>query len=183
MADERWGYVRIEDHLDRWLERVKDSPAAKRKATMIVNREGEKVLAICREIADEELHRRDDPSRRSPESNAHGKHLHDSFYVVPARENDYKPILRIGNDHPAFPYIEKGTKAHSIAPRGDHPLAFPFNGGARGGVGRKGAFAVNWDEGEPMFRDGVDHPGVEPRNILGRALRRYRRRAQKHRIS
>ncbi len=182
---ERQGQVRTVDNLDRWVERVKTSPQFRSAVTRIVNREGAKVVKIAEEIAEEELHRRDDPTRRSVISREHGKHLHDSFYLVPAKENDYKPVIRIGNDHPAYGYIDRGTPRHSIPVSVRRLQVFPWNGpvGRNESLGTKGSFPVDWADGNKHFTQVVDHPGNRPHTILARALRRYRRRSQKHRIS
>jgi hypothetical protein len=182
MPQVRWGALRVEGDLKRRLEEYQRSPGTRSAMARLANDESRKVVLICEEIAKEDLHQREDPSRRSPLSLQHGKRLHESFEIVPARESDYKLIAKVRNTHPAFPYVEKGTERHDIWASG-HALKFPFNGGSRGGPGKIGQFAVDWADGETVLRAQVDHPGAKPRNILGRAMRRYRRRAQKHRIS
>lgn len=183
MPQVRWGALRVEGDLKRRLEEYQRSPGTRSAMARLANDESRKVVVICEEIAKEDLHQREDPTRRSPLSLQHGKRLHESFEIVPARESDYKMIAKVRNTHPAFRYVEGGTERHDIFARNGKALAFPYNGGAGGRPGVKGRFAVDWADGELVLRGQVDHPGSAPRNILGRAMRRYRRRAQKHRIS
>lgn len=182
-----WGYIQVDDEqIRRAIEKAKESPAAKRKAARIINNEARKVVVICQEIAEEDLHRRDDPRRRSAVSRRHGKHLHDSFEIVPAKESDYRPIVRVRNTHPAFKWIDKGTTRHPI-PKGDPEglMAFPWDGpvGRNESLGTKGAFPVDYADAPLAVFPAVIHPGNRAHNILQRAIRRYRRRAQSYRIS
>lgn len=180
----RSGNLQVDQALQAKLREITNSPQGKRAVARLVNKEGAVVRDICEEIAKEDLHQRSDPSRRSPESIAHGKRLHESFEVVPARENDYKLVVKVRNTHPAFPFVEKGTQPHRIQARDADKLIFPFDGAVgRGRKGAKGSFAIDWGDAPRFVGPVVDHPGTIGRDILGRAIRRYRRRAQRHRVS
>jgi hypothetical protein len=144
-------------------------------AARLVNDESRILKATCEAVANEELHRRPE-GRRSPKSAAHGAHYHDSFVIVTAKEQGYANVRAVvGNSHPAAHIIEKGAAPHEIRASNAKALKFPFNGGARGGVGSKGGFAVNWGDGETMNRARVSHPGTTAHQIMARATRRYRR--------
>lgn len=175
MVDVRWGSIRAEGDITRRIEEYRNSPSTKSAMARLINNESRKVVVICEEIAKEDLHQREDPSRRSPLSLQHGKRLHESFEIVPASESGYKPIAKVRNTHPAFKFVEGGTEPHDIHATGK-ALKFPFNGQPGGRPGVLGQFAVDWADGETVLRGKVDHPGAAPRNILGRAVRRYRRR-------
>ena len=177
----RWGNLRTNGDLKAKLEAWQRSPSGRAQLARVANRESKIVAEIAAEVAEEDLHQREDPSRRSPLSVGHGKRLHESFEPVPAKEVGYKLRAAVRNTHPAFPMVEGGTAPHVIT-GGRNPsgkLVFPWDGtrGLHGGSpGQKGTFAVNWGDSPNFVGPTVDHPGAKARNILPRAVRRYRRR-------
>lgn len=178
-TDYRWGNLRANGDLREKLEAYQRSAAGRAQLARVANRESKVMAGIAAEIAEEDLHQRTDPSRRSPLSLAHGKRLHESFEPVPAKEIGYKLRAGVRNTHPAFPMVEGGTPPHVILAETSSGLVFPWDGtkGIHGGrAGKKGTFAVNWGDAPTFTGDGVNHPGAEPRRILPRAVRRYRRR-------
>lgn len=69
----------------------------------------------------------------------------------------------IGTDNTTYGYVNSGTRAHTIRPRGRR-LRFPSSykaktrpGSLRSGRGGKG--------GAPVFARAVRHPGTKPRNF------------------
>lgn len=175
----RWGNLKANGDLRAKLEDYQRSPAGRAQLARIANRESKVMAGIAAEIAEEDLHKRTDPTRRSPLSLSHGKRLHESFEPVPAKEIGYKLRAGVRNTHPAFPMVEGGTSPHVIIAETSSGLVFPWDGtkGIHGGrAGKKGTFAVNWGDAPTFTGDGVNHPGAEPRRILQRAVRRYRRR-------
>ena len=178
-ATMRWGNLRVNGDLRAKLEAYQRSPQGRSQLARVANRESKIVAEIAAEIAKEDLHQRADPSRRSPLSLAHGKRLHESFEAVPAKEVGYKLRASVRNTHPAFPMVEGGTPPHVITAHASSGLVFPWDGTRGVNVGRpgkKGTFAVNWGDAPTFVGPSVDHPGAEPRRILPRAVRRYRRR-------
>lgn len=179
----RWGNLRLGPAALAKIEAQLASPRTRGTAVRIMQRTAQQVADECKLLAEEELHRRPD-HRRSEESLAHGAEYHDSFVIVPARDTGYDK-LRVGvtNTHPAAKILELGADEHVIRARAGGPdLNFPWIGYpvGRGGPGAKNPFAVvaSGQTGE-MTRRRVNHPGVGPRRILSRSLRRYRRRANK----
>ena len=183
-----WGNVRLQGDLNARLRRLAEQPRTRGAAARILNNESRKIVQIAEEIALEDLHQRKDPTRRSDLSLEHGKRLHESFEMVPASEFGVGK-LRVGirNTHPAFKFVEYGTPRHDIEVRsGDGFLFFPWDGTRgvnRGAPGKKGRFAVDWDDADTFMGKKVNHPGAVARKIIPRAVRRYRRRSQRHRIS
>lgn len=179
-ASYRWGNLKATGDLRAKLEAYQQSPAGRAQLARIANRESKVMAGIAAEIAEEDLHKRTDPTRRSPLSRAHGKRLHESFEAVPAKEVGYKLRAAVRNTHPAFPMVEGGTAPHVISAKRTPPsMVFPWDGtrGESGGkAGVKGTFAVNWGDAPTFVGPTVNHPGAEPRRILPRAVRRYRRR-------
>lgn len=176
----RWGNLRANGDLRAKLEEYQRSPQGKAQLARVANRESRVMATIAAEIAEEDLHQRTDPSRRSPLSRGHGKRLHESFEAVPAKEVGYKLRAGVRNTHPAFPMVEGGTPPHVISAKRTPPsMVFPWDGttGVSGGSpGKKGTFAVDWGDAPTFVGPTVNHPGAKPRNILPRAVRRYRRR-------
>ena len=158
------------------IRRNLETPRNRATAARLLNRESEKVKAICEEIAEADLHRRPD-NRRSAESLAHGAEYHDSFEIVPANQGDGLDNMevRVRNTHPAAHILEFGADPHAIPASSAPDLVFPYKGSGLGGrVGSKGTFAVNWGGAIRFQGKSVDHPGVEPRRIMRRAMQRYR---------
>lgn len=165
------------------LRRLLADPRRRSGVVTLLNNEGRKMREIAEQISEDELHRRPD-DRRTPESLAHGKEYHDSWRVVPAKEQGYDKItVKIGNDHPAARIIENGAKPHTIQAPSDDPrdaLVFPFIGPVgRGGPGRKGGFAVPWGSAPEFFGTEVNHPGVGAHRIGRRARDTYRKRSKR----
>lgn len=158
------------EHLKQLL--VRDT-SARGTAASILNRESVRLRDIAQRITRNEIRDRPD-SRRTPASLAHGKTYYESWDYVPAKLNGYALEVTVFNDHPFAAAVEKGTPAHAITPQGTHNLRFPFNGGARGAEGRAGEWAVDFDEGGPMARRRVKHPGAAPHRIMERALMEWR---------
>lgn len=154
------------------LGRLFASRKRRTAAVVILTREAAEVAKAGKVIAENDLHRRD-ANRRTDESLAHGAEYHDSFEVAAPRISADRIEIRVGNTHPAARIIEGGSNPHPITPR-RRQLAFPFNGGARGGPNRKGGFAVAWGSAPVMRSDGVAHPGSAPKRILYRAVVRWR---------
>ncbi len=186
-AQVRWGALRVAPDLARRLEEYQRSAKGRAVLARVANGESRKIVVIAEEVAREDLHQRSDPSRRSPLSKSHGKRLHESFEAVPAKEVGYKMRAGIRNTHPAFKFVDGGTRPHVISATGTPPqLVFPWDGtrGVSGGkAGVKGTFAVDWEDAPAFVGPTVNHPGAAPRNILQRAVRRYRRRSQGYRVS
>lgn len=176
----RWGNLRGDEAFRAKLEEYQRSPAGRSQLARIANRESREMALIAAEIAEEDLHQRDDPSRRSALSLSHGKRLHESFEAVPAKEIGYKARAGVRNTHPAFRMVEGGTAPHVISAKRTPPtMVFPWDGtrGESGGkAGVKGTFAIGWGDAPLFVGPTVNHPGAEPRRILPRAVRRYRRR-------
>lgn len=170
--------------LDRAIENALMNPRAKATLSRIANEQGRRVAFFAEQLAEEELNRRPE-ERRTAESRAHGKEYHDSFSFVVDMSNPRKIRIALQNDHPAARRIEKGTRRHDIPVSGTTYQRFPGDPTeARGGIfpvagkgalrrGQKGQFPI---EGPPWVHTyKVDHPGTAARNIMARALDRYRK--------
>ena len=164
------------------LRNLLNDPRRRGVVTRILNAESRKILKVAEELAEDELHRRPD-DRRSKESLAHGKHYHDSFRIIDAKERNGRLQAGITNDHPAAMVIEKGAKPHPIdASDPDHPLFWPLSvRSSAGGVGQLGSFPVTFEEAQSGSGAAlqVDHPGVQPHRIMRRARDTYYQRARR----
>lgn len=158
--------VNLEEDLHRWL----NAPNQRRKATYILERESEKIKVIAEETADKELHRRTATRRNSPEPG-----YHDSFRVFTSTAGTR---LRVGvrNEHQSAHWVEYGTKPHDI-PQTAGKMRFPFDGPVgQGGVGRLGAFPVQFGDGlggEWRGTGQIKHPGAGAHRIMRRARDTY----------
>lgn len=198
MAVARQTSVRIDQaKLMRLIEKAIESPKARATLARVANDESRKIVAIAKELAEAELHRRP-VNRRTKESLEHGAEYHDSFVIIPAdTSNPSKVRAGITNTHPAARRIEKGTRGHDIplGGAGGKKLRFPgddvgeylVDPSRRGGIRtkdfwgrnprRREGVAGSWPLiGPPwVFREQVSHPGTEPKRILERAADRYRK--------
>lgn len=170
--------------LDRAVANALDNPRARATLSRIANEQGRKTVAIAKELAEAELHRRP-ANRRTAESLAHGKEYHDSFGFRVDMSNPVRVRVHIYNDHPAAGIIEHGSEGHTISSHGPL-LRFPDDPAlAPGGIFpvsgkhpnfRRGAAGVFPMSGPPWrFQASVEHPGTKPHRILIRALDRYRK--------
>ena len=198
MAVARQSSVRIDQaKLMRLIDKALESPKARATLARVANDESRKIVVIAQQLANEELHRRP-ANRRTKASLEHGAEYHDSFVIIPAdTSNPSKVRAGITNTHPAAGIIEHGARSHNIplGDPGEKKLRFPGDddGGytvrkeLRGGIRTKDFWGRNprrregvagqWPLiGPPwVFREGIGHPGSEPKRILARAADRYRK--------
>lgn len=161
------------------------NPRTRAHAARIVNHGAHRVIAIAREIAEEELHNdRPKERRRHPDS----PHYVDCFFVTPTTMDRINRVVAgFGNNHPAAAYIEHGgggehTITAVVGGENSGNLVFPFRKGAsRGGPGQPpGDWPVRFGEAgsQRMSVYSVTHPGSPAFHIIRRAREAYRRQAR-----